>query len=193
MYQKYQTDALVLGSYELGEADKTLVLFTRDFGLVRARASAIRTEKSKMRSALQDYAQANVSLVRGKRGWRAAGARAGRGFSDAIHPKSMGAMARISELVTRLVGGEEKNEYLYETLAGARSALLSGTSSETVEILCVARILYSLGYLSVEALETVLFTHADYGVLHAQEAEIKRDKLLASINHAISETQLIRR
>src|SRR5665213_2708544 len=70
MYQKYHTEALVLGSRESGEADKVFALFTRDFGLVRARASSVRSESSKMRYALQKYSRASISLVRGKRGWR---------------------------------------------------------------------------------------------------------------------------
>ena len=74
MYQKYNTEALVLGSRETGESDRVYALFTKDFGLVRARASSVRSEKSLMRYALQNYSRANVSLVRGG-GWRAAGRR----------------------------------------------------------------------------------------------------------------------
>ena len=193
MYQKYQTDALVIGGREMGEADKTFFLFTRDFGLVRARASSVRSEKSKMRNALQNYVSAHVSLVRGKKGWRAAGARAGAGFHPGLDTKAISAFARISELVLRLVGTDEKNEYLYEALAGAHRALLNGAKPETIEILCVARVLYSLGYLSIEALETILFTHAEYGAAQTTETEHLRDTLLASINNALTETQLMNR
>jgi hypothetical protein len=202
MYQKYQTDAIVLASRELGEADKTYALFTRDFGLVRARASAVRREVSKMRYALQSYSLANVSLVRGKRGWRVAGAR-----SQTVAPQesaALSAVARIAELTQKLVTGEDKNEYLFEVLAGAHAALASvwggqtfpeGLTSRvaTIEVLCVARMLFALGYISNEALKSVLFTHADYSQTDTQEASALRDKLLASINQALSETQLIRR
>ena len=54
MYQKYHTEALVLGSREQGEADKVFALYTKDFGLVRARASAVRREYSRMRYGLQE-------------------------------------------------------------------------------------------------------------------------------------------
>ena len=76
--QKYQTEVIVLANREMGENDRVLALYTKDFGLVKARASAILTERSKMRYALQDYSRASVSLVRGRRGWRAAGAIARR-------------------------------------------------------------------------------------------------------------------
>ncbi len=190
MYQKYSTEALVLGSYESGESDKTIVLFTRDFGLVRARATAVRSESSKMRYALQHFTRSHVSLVRGKRGWRAAGAAALHNAPGT--PQSVGAFARIAELVMRLVGSDEKNEYLYLALADAHAALAhKGVEAiPMIEIVCVARVLYSLGYISTEALQTALFTHTAYTGESLMEAETMRDTLLNSINKAILEAQL---
>lgn len=190
MYQKYHTDALVLGSREHGEADKVFSLFTRDFGLVRARASAVRSEHSKMRYAMQKFARVNVSLVKGKRGWRAAGASASKNAIGDV--RGVSTFARISELVLRLVHGEEVNEYLFEALAEAHDALMVEKCDAwaTIEIVCVARILFSLGYISNEALSMALFTHTAYTGESLLEAETMKDKLLNSINKAIAETQL---
>ncbi len=190
MYQKYHTEALILTSYETGESDRRFAFFTRDFGLVRARASAVRTEKSKMRYALQLYTFANISLVKGKRGWRLAGASAIKSASNEF--KNVCAFARMSELVVRLVHGEEKNDYLFAALLQAHETLMTEgcTATPTIEIVAVARILYSLGYISSEALETALFTHTAYGDPVLSEAERLKDALLLSINRAISETQL---
>lgn len=190
MYQKYNTEALVLGSYESGESDRAMVFFTRDFGLVRARASAARSERSKMRYALQNYSLSNTSLVRGKKGWRVAGATALRTASGDV--RGIAAFARISELVMRLVHGEERSEYLYAALEEAHGALMQEKTDAfgTIEIVCVARVLFALGYISNEALSTALFTHTAYTGDSLVEAETMRDKLLTSINKAIAETQL---
>jgi recombinational DNA repair protein (RecF pathway) len=195
MYQKYQTDAIALSSREYGESDRVYALYTKDFGLVHARASAVRVETSKMRYALQNYSLANVSLVRGKRSWRAAGARPLEGLSTAENMHGARAFGRIADLVTRLVTGEERNEYLYQTLAEARSALMASKYNlepaiPAIEIVCVARVLYALGYISAEALDTTLFSHSDYAPESLREAETKRTKLLASINRALAETHL---
>lgn len=191
MYQKYQTDALVLGAWEQGEADKTFVLYTHDFGLVRARATSVRSEKSKMRYALQSYGRANVALIKGKRGWRLAGAIAvnsARGKDRS----GIAAFARMSDLLTRLVAGEEQNEYLFAALAAAHDALMveKVEAFATIEIVMVARVLYALGYISAEALETALFTHTAYGDSELREAESLKVGLLASINQAIAQTHL---
>src|SRR6185369_6275807 len=101
--------------------------------------------------------------------------------------RALSAMARIAELFLKLVAGEEKNEYLYEALAGAHAAFRKGSPSEEIEILCVARVLYSLGYISNEALKSALFAHAEYSVADTERTSQLRDKLLSSINRAISE------
>lgn len=191
MYQKYHTEALVLSAQESGESDKSFALFTRDFGLVRARASAVRSEKSKMRYALQSFSRAHVSLIKGKRGWRLAGASAIKGAGS--DREAIVVFARISALTLRLVHGEDTNEYLFAALADAHSALMRERGEvplATIEMVCVARVLYALGYLSTEALEGTLFTHTAYSVEHIMEAEEMREKLLTSINKAIAETQL---
>src|SRR3989344_4075756 len=134
MYQKYQTDALALGSRERGKADRVFALYTRDFGLVWARASGVRRENSKMRYALQSGAYIQTGLVRGRRGWRLAGA----GATRPLPGKAAGApvFARMSALVLRLVHGEEKNEYLFDTLVNAQTSLIGATHTilPTVEI-----------------------------------------------------------
>jgi recombinational DNA repair protein (RecF pathway) len=190
MYQKYHTEALVLAARESGEADRVYALYTKEFGLVRARASAVRAERSKMRYALQNYSRANVSLVKGKRGWRLAGA-------SCIAPtkgdvRGIRTFARSASLVLRLIHGEERSEYLFAALAEAHGALMVENCDAfgTIEIVCVARVLYSLGYISDEALSTALFTHTAYTGESLLEAETLKDKLLLSINRAIAETQL---
>jgi recombinational DNA repair protein (RecF pathway) len=190
MYQKYQTDALVLGSRESGESDRAYSLYTKEFGLVRARASAVRTERSRMRYALQNFARANVSLVRGKRGWRIAGATA---LIPAVgDTRGISSFARIAELALRLIHGEERNDYLFAALSDAHGTLMREKCDAfaVVEIVCVARLLYALGYISSEALSTALFTHTAYTGESLMEAETLKDKLLSSINRAIAETQL---
>src|SRR3989344_4234150 len=189
MYQKPQGEAFFWGSGERGGADGVFALYTKDFGLVRARVSAVRKETSRMRYALQSYSRAHVALVRGKRGWRVGGAVAIRssGAGDGTLT-----FARIARLVLRLVHGEGENQYVFAALSGAHDALMQERSDvrATIELVCVARLLYGLGYLSHEALETALFTHTSYASEHVREAEVLQEKLLSSVNRAITETHL---
>jgi len=190
-YEKYTTDALVLGSFERGESDKTIVLITRDFGFVYGRATGVRKESSRMRYALQDFSRASVSLVRGKTGWRIAGAHASISTQGAS-AKGITSFVRLARLTRRLVQGEEINSYLFDSLAEAHAFFMkeSEDNAGTVELLCVARILHSLGYLSSEALGTALFMGTSYDEMHISEAAQKQKDLLKTVNEALSESQL---
>jgi hypothetical protein len=70
MYKIYETKGYVLSSIPSGEADRLLNVFTKELGLVRAKAQGIRYEKSKLRFSTQDFSEVNISLVRGKGYWR---------------------------------------------------------------------------------------------------------------------------
>jgi recombinational DNA repair protein (RecF pathway) len=164
-------------------------LFTKDFGLVRARASSVRREGSRMRYALQVGARISVGLVRGAHGWRAAG---GSALAPLDSPDAHRVFSRIAKLVERLIAGEEKNEYLFSALSEAHAALLHAAPGArgAVELICVARILYALGYLSEKAVSSALFAHTFYGESELAEAEKERERILESVNKAIAATQM---
>lgn len=187
MYAKYHTNALVLGSREHGESDRVYALYTKDFGLVRARAVSVRAERSRLRYALSHYALSDLSFVLGKSGWKITGAAPRLSLSGG----GADVFARIARLVMRLVSVEDANEYLFSTLTDAhRSLSENSTQRGTIELLCAARILFSLGYVSADALGTALFTHTAYEMEQLSEAEYMRETLLASVNRAITESQL---
>ena len=190
MYERYVTEAIVLGSKPRKEADRVLDLLTHDFGLVQARGISLRVEKSKMRYSLQDLALVDVDLVRGRDVWRVAGARAHDVFWKG-NDAGLQAFARIARLARRLVQGEERHEELFDVLKSARSAFESQELDPVLtELLSAARVLHVLGYLSDKALGTVLFTHTTFAVQDLAEAASLREKLRSSVNSAISETHL---
>ena len=84
MHHKYSTEAFILKSLHHKDADKVYVLFTENFGLIRASAQGVRLLKSKLRYHLSDFSCINISLVRGRDYWRIVGAEKSAGF---IHGK----------------------------------------------------------------------------------------------------------
>lgn len=64
--RNYNTDAINLKSYKLGEADKIIVLYTKDYGIVKAVAKGCRRTNSKL-GARADLLIANkVNISKGK-------------------------------------------------------------------------------------------------------------------------------
>ena len=62
----YRDKGVVLRTYKLGEADRIIVLMTRDHGKVRAVAKGIRKTKSKIGARLEPMAHVELLLYRGK-------------------------------------------------------------------------------------------------------------------------------
>ncbi|WP_029088646.1 DNA repair protein RecO [Brevibacterium album] len=62
----YRDEAVVLGGHRLGEADRIVILLTRDHGLVRAVAKGIRRTKSRFGSRLEPFMFVDVQAHVGR-------------------------------------------------------------------------------------------------------------------------------
>ena len=62
----YRTEAVVLRTHKLGEADRIITFLTRDRGKVRAVAKGIRRTKSKFGARLEPFSRVDVLLHDGK-------------------------------------------------------------------------------------------------------------------------------
>ncbi|MBK4142715.1 DNA repair protein RecO [Corynebacterium macginleyi] len=66
MRENYRDRAVVIRSYDFGEADRVIVLLTQYHGLVRAVAKGVRRAKSRFGSRLQLFVNLDVQLYVGK-------------------------------------------------------------------------------------------------------------------------------
>ena len=66
MRENYRDRAVVIRSYDFGEADRVIVLLTQNHGLVRAVAKGVRRAKSRFGSRLQLFVNLDVQLYVGK-------------------------------------------------------------------------------------------------------------------------------
>lgn len=66
----YGTEAWVLGSRDVGEADRLVILYTKDLGRIDALAKGVRVISSKLRGHLNTFSNTRVLLTPGKEYWR---------------------------------------------------------------------------------------------------------------------------
>jgi DNA repair protein RecO len=193
MHKKLSTEGLVLGKRGQGEADTSVVLFTKDFGLVRAVARSARREHSKLRYGLEPLTVARFSLIRGKLQWRLVGTDDISRTLLAAPAAHRHALGRISRLLLRLIHGEEINVALYSDVVEGFSSL-ANTHSEadaaSIECITVLRILSQLGYLS-NTKEVAHFLEGDLSSLElASKAALQRASLVRLINDSLSASGL---
>ena len=148
MRHKYETRGIVLSRSPLGEANAFVTLLTPELGLVCVRAQGVRKSGAKLASALATFAESSLVLVRGREGWRLAGAVLEENwFSKLRNADAHHSAARVSGLLLRLVAGEAQDISLFPIMRGFFEALsgLPEEMHEAAEILAALRILAALG------------------------------------------------
>ena len=180
----------------MGESHRLISVITRDVGFVRAVARNVRSEHSKLRFCLQDFSRVHVSLVRGRQVWRITGAIEQYNVYHlfSCDYEKIVLLTRIRSLLSRLLHGEEKNEYLFNVTAALFDAFkdnkLSVTALKAVELITVLRILNSLGYLAHDAQFSVYVS--DVGLYEALLKSVSsiRPQAVGAINRALTASHL---
>ncbi len=104
--EKYVTKCIVIDSFDNGEHDRVYKLFTREFGLVLARATSVRKLESKLRAHVIPRSCSLVTLVQGRETWRLVGAE-GNQIKETF-------MYEVAELLKRFIRGEGAHKNLYD-------------------------------------------------------------------------------
>jgi len=151
MHHIYTTEAIVIRSIPMGEANRLYFLLTRDLGFIKAAAQGVRLSKSKLKGHLQVFSLIKVSVVKGRDLWRITNAETIIQNGVIKDKGKLSVLFNSSALLLRLIHGEEKNEKLFECVESAyilcRDANLSIEELKNTEILTVLRIMHFLGYI----------------------------------------------
>lgn len=188
MRHKYLAEAIVLARHPLGEANAIVTLLTADFGIIRARAQGLRNPGSKMSPGLQTFMQSDISLVRGKEGWRLVGAILVRAWAGDLTPAARNRAGRVFDLMQRLALGEDPEPRLYAIAWSLLEALthLDEETADAAEMLAALRVLHALG---LDA-GSVPGEAGEYGNEHLDEILRERKGYLSRINSGIAASGL---
>ncbi len=147
MRHKYVTSAIVLGRTPLAESASLVVLLTSEFGLLRARAEGLRKPGAKLAHALQTFDQCDVTLVRGKEGWRLSGAVLEESWFKRLTRAGRLRAGRVASLLLRLVHGEANDPATFTLFCEFLKVLpeLSEEAQDTAEVMTALRLLALLG------------------------------------------------
>ena len=125
----YRDSGVVLRTFRLGEADRIVVMLTRDNGKVRAVAKGIRKTRSKFGGRLEPLSHVNIQLYRGREldivNQVESVDAAGSVFGDL---DAMTDASAILEAVDLLVPDREPVPDLYRMVVGVRQTLMERPS-----------------------------------------------------------------
>lgn len=183
MRHKYHTQAVVLSRIPIKESAVLLTLLTEEFGLIRARAEGLRKEGAKLAHALQTLDRCEVTLVRGKDGWRLSGALLEQHVAATLTPAARERAGRLAHLMFRLVPDDSGDTALFPLYARLLDVLpsLSESQQDTAECYTALTLLRMLGLDTGEAPK-----EGEYPEL----TEEARRTLVLRINHGITASGL---
>lgn len=191
MYEKYTTKAFVVDLKSVKEADRLVLLFTEEFGLLNVLFQGVRNSVSKFKGFLDVGNFVTVTLVKGKTTWRATDVVAQNDMS--LRKENKETFLKTLLLLKSLVFGEEKNESLFETLRDLfeflNKRIFPKETLLDVEYLSALRVLKSLGY-GKGGFQNVALSGSikESDLLQVHD---KKQVIVQSINDAIKESQLI--
>ena len=178
MRHKYQTRGIVLSRTSVGEASVFVMLLTEELGLIRALVQGVRKSGAKLASSLTTFSESDVVLVRGKDGWRVAGAVLCENWFLLLTQEGRVRVARVASLLLRLVAGEAHEQRTFLIMRGYLSALTEAGEDtyEPLEILAALRILAALGFDAgtIPGDEHLFTPEVLSEVVHARTAYITR-------------------
>jgi DNA repair protein RecO (recombination protein O) len=187
-HRHYETEGLIIGSRNLGEANRLYQILTADFGLIKVLAQGVRHDRSKLRYHLENYSFNRFFLVRGREFWRLVGV---EGLNLSIQRKeSLVFFKKISLVLQRLIQGEDPRLLIYRDLKQAYLLLKSPDvdfNREDIlnlEVFILARLLTRLGYFAWP------LDFEDFSWAEIRNLKDQKLLLIKQINQALEATQL---
>lgn len=196
MYHIHTTEAFVLNVYPSGEKNNFITLFTREFGMIRAKAQSVRSDSSKLRYSLQEYSYIQISLVKGKEIWRITNAIPifNLYFELKKDEKKFRVLARIFLLISRLIPEEGCETLIFDDIEeicmNAKDSVYTDKSIETLEWLFVLRMLWFLGYLHNKDFQDLCGSDVQWTDLYLDSISSYKSSAIFSINQALKASQL---
>lgn len=147
----YQTEGIILGRMEVGEADRILSVFTKDFGLLKLLARGSRRGTSKLGKSLNLFSYGRFGFVSGKETWHLIDAESTRHFEKIFeNSERIFLLGRISNFLERFHRGEGRDPVMFQLVSNTLDALESFPPEllRDLELLFYAKSLIILGYMN---------------------------------------------
>lgn len=115
-----ETECLVLRSYDLAEADRIVVFFTRDHGIIRGVAKGVRRLKSRFGGALELFSTVHLSYFQKEDRELVSVQKAEvvrSRFALASRPQYLKTFSYLVEILTELLPPNDPNEKMYRMAA----------------------------------------------------------------------------
>jgi len=151
----HKTEGVILGHYDIGEADKVINIFTKDFGRISVNARGVRLQKSKLKGHINTGSHVRLAFVEGSEFLRLTDIEEIFNFFHEDLNENIKTASYAISLINRMIQGSEKDEKVWDLFYGFLSFLRKNKNqlfyadygNIALEKVFGARLLYYLGYV----------------------------------------------
>jgi DNA repair protein RecO (recombination protein O) len=120
----YKTQGIIIKKTNLGEFDKLITVYSKDFGKIVVKGRAVRKNQAKLKGHLELFLYSHLMIAPGRGLDIITGAETIEGFPY-LHQSlsSLAATYYLSELIDKLIAGPEKDENIWQLLLNSFQAL----------------------------------------------------------------------
>ena len=120
----YKTQGIIIKSENLGELDRLLTIYTRDFGKILARAKSVRKNQAKLKGHLETFFYSHLMMAPARGVDIVTGAETIESFSFLRQNLScLAAAYYLAELIDQLIVGPERDADIWRLLLDSFRAL----------------------------------------------------------------------
>lgn len=186
----YQTQALILKTKNMKESNKLIWLYTKKFGLIYASMQSLRELRSKMRYHVHPYSLVDVDVISGRNIWRVTGVHENKSAFDLIDSPWYRLISLVSDTLSRLCVGEEKNELLWNEILLCITNFIPENEDFVMEYehIIMVRILHTLGYWDGE--DIILQSENPYTLEIFNYMSANKIMYIKKINASLYDSQL---
>ena len=143
----YQTEAIIIKKFKLGEADRILTLYTPHLGKIRAVAKGVRRPRSKMSGHLELLTHSLISLARGRNLDTVTGCQTIHSFLPIKSDLELTSCALYAtELVDQFTADNVENHPLFQLLLETMERLCQSGDKELILRYFELHLLHLVGY-----------------------------------------------
>ena len=146
-YKTYSGDAFVIGRRNFKEADRILILFTRDFGKISLIAKGVRKLTSRKRGGIEVFNKIKFFAVKGKNLDILTEVQMMNGFDEVrINLRRMSVGYYFCEVISRTTQEAEKHPELFEILEKYFNKLETSRNLKKLRLDFVKEVLVAIGF-----------------------------------------------
>ena len=176
----YKTEGVILGQTEVGEADKLLTVYSRDFGKISVLAKSVRLLRSKLKGHLNTGAYLRLMFVQGADKLRLIDAQELELNDYPVFSRSL--FFPAFAFLNRMIQGSEKDEAVWFLLLRFLKSNRVFENHAPAQKIFAARLLHRLGYVDEDChpeLREIIKNETGWNFsVSEKQAAIKMDALI---------------